>query len=117
MLYDVSDGELVGVLEVRAGKVGVAAMSKPDLPAGLGGPSRLLLIPREGDHSNTRGTLIFQISVDGPPPKMTGIPPVDQDGNGVPDDVGEGVVPASPYIPAETFDDFLAGYNEALYGS
>ena len=115
ILTDRADGEVIGVVEVRAGKRGTFPMAVPKLPADLHGPCRVHIQPREGvqDHD---GEMVFQIAVSGPLTGSDGLS-LDLDGDGIPDDVGENVVPLPPFVPSETFDDFMIGYNSGILGS
>ena len=114
IMYDVADGEVIGIVEVRAGRQGTFPMAVPDLPANLKGPCRILIKPREGIQ-DIDGNLVFQISLSGPPVAGDAIT-VDLDENGVPDEIDGEVVPAPPWIPAEGIDDFYAGYKAGLAG-
>lgn len=110
-LYDVADGETVGIISVRDGQAGLHPIAIPDLPANLSGPSSLFLRLEKGRQAET-GSLVFQIAVSGPPSTVAAI---DIDQNGVPDELAEVLLPMPPVAFLEEFDDFLAGYT-AGYG-
>lgn len=114
ILHDISDGETVGVVAVRAGKDGLFPIAVPDLPAGLTGPTKLYICFHSGTEPR-EGSLIIQVAVNGPPHLNTGLF-VDLDGDGVPDDLAEVVIPLPPLSLPDTFDDFLFGYSRGLDG-
>ncbi len=116
VLQDVSDGETIGVVAVRAGDEGLMPMAIPDLPAGLGGPCKIYIKPLGGIQDQD-GHLIFQISVNGPPSAGSGIVAgTDLNQDGVPDELAEEVLPLPGFEFAGTFDDFFAGYQTGLSG-
>ena len=124
IMYDVADGEVIGIVEVRGGKQGTFPMAVPDLPANLKGPCKILIRPRQGVQ-DIDGNLVFQIALSGPPVAGDGLIIVDNGGtvetvdlneDGVPDELAEEVIPAPPYSPMETVDDFYAGYRAGLAG-
>ncbi len=114
LLQDISDGETIGIVAVRGGEEGLLPMAVPDLPAGLGGPCRVLIQFLNGIQ-NTEGSLIFQISVNGPPSVEDGIT-VDLNQDGVPDELAEEVLPLPGFVLTESFDDFYAGFNTGVSG-
>ena len=116
VMQDIADGETIGVVEVRAGNAGRAPMAVPDLPAGLGGPCKVFIKHINGIQMGT-GSLVFKISVNGPPDLADGIAPfVDENQDGVPDELAEEVLPLPGFEFAGSFDDFFAGYNTGLSG-
>ena len=58
---------------------------------------------------------MFQIAVSGPPSSGDGIF-LDQNQDGVPDELAEEVLPYPSFEFAGTFDDFYAGYETGLSG-
>lgn len=115
VMQDIADGETIGVVEVRAGVEGLAPMAVPDLPAGLGGPCKVFIKHIDGIQMDS-GTLIFKISVSGPPDMTDGLTFQDANQDGVPDDLAEEVLPLPGFEFAGSFDDFFAGYNTGLSG-
>lgn len=116
VLQDVADGETIGVVAVRGGEEGLLPIAVPDLPAGLGGPSKIFIKPLGGVQDQD-GNLIFQISVSGPPDGSSGLViGVDENQDGVPDELAEEVLPFPQFEAAGTFDDFYAGYQTGLSG-
>ena len=65
ILQDIADGENIGVVVARAGHEGLLPLAVPDLPAGLGGPSKIFIKPLDGIQ-DTVGAMVFQIAVSGP---------------------------------------------------
>jgi hypothetical protein len=114
LMQDIADGETIGVVAVRAGEEGLLPMAVPDLPAGLGGPCRVLIQHLSGVQDST-GSLVFQISVSGPPTTGDGIT-VDLNQDGVPDELAEEILPLPGFVLAESFDDFYAGFDTGMSG-
>jgi hypothetical protein len=114
LLQDISDGETIGIVAVIGGEDGLLPMAIPDLPAGLGGPCRVMIQYLSGVQ-NTEGSLIFQISVNGPPSTEDGIT-VDLNQDGVPDELAEEILPLPGFVLMESFDDFYAGFNAGASG-
>ena len=114
ILQDIADGENIGVVVARAGHEGLLPIAVPDLPADLGGPSKIFIKPLDGIQ-DTDGTLVFQIAISGPPSSGDGIF-LDQNQDGVPDELAEKVLPYPSFEFAGTFDDFYAGYETGLSG-
>ena len=114
-LFDIADGETIGVLSVRAGNEGTFPIAVPELPAGLSGPSNVFIKYAEGIQE-LDGNLIVQISVSGPPGIGDGLF-VDVNEDGIPDDLAEVLLPLPPLTVLETYDDFYAGYNRGLAGT
>lgn len=106
-LYDVADGEIVGIISVRDGQAGLHPLTVPELPANLVGPAALLLRLEKGRQAET-GNLVFQIAVSGPPSTSSA---VDLNQDGVPDELAETLIPLPPVAFLEVFDDFLTGYT------
>lgn len=114
ILQDIADGENIGVVVARAGHEGLLPIAVPDLPAGLGGPSKIFIKPLDGIQ-DTDGALVFQIAVSGPPSSGDGIF-LDQNQDGVPDELAEEVLPYPSFEFAGAFDDFYVGYETGLSG-
>ena len=114
ILQDIADGENIGVVVARAGHEGLLPLAVPDLPAGLGGPSKIFIKPLDGIQ-DADGALVFQIAVSGPPSSGDGIF-LDQNQDGVPDELAEEVLPYPSFEFAGTYDDFYAGYETGLSG-
>jgi len=114
ILHDISDGETVGVVAVRAGKEGLFPIAVPNLPAGLTGPSKLYVRFHSGLEAK-EGELVIQVAVNGPPHINAGLY-VDIDEDGVPDELAEIVIPLPPLSLPDTFDDFIYGYSRGMDG-
>lgn len=115
ILYDIADGETIGVAEVREGKAGLVAVAVPDIPAGLSGPSIIYIKPLDGIQSLT-GSLVFQISIYGPTDILGDGVSVDLNQDGIPDELAEKTIPLPPFSIMETYDDFYAGYYAGING-
>lgn len=115
VLQDIADGETIGVVAVRAGHDGLLPVAVPDLPAGLTGPCKVFIKPLSGIQDQD-GNLVFQISVSGPPDAGDGVIGVDQNNDGVPDQLAEEILPVPGFEFAGGYDDFYAGYTTGLAG-
>ena len=115
ILYDIADGETIGIAEVRAGHTGTLPMAIPDLPAGLSGPSTVYIRPSSGIQG-TDGLLVFQISIYGPADITGSGLSVDINQDGVPDELAEELIPLPPFSVMESYDDFFIGYTAGVNG-
>lgn len=65
VLMDVTDSELIGVLQVRQGMAGLRPIAAADLRADLRGPCTVLLRHQDGEPLQS-GSLVVQLTVTGP---------------------------------------------------
>jgi hypothetical protein len=108
-LYDVASNDVVGLISVRGGFVGelpIALNHKNNV--NLDGLSVLLIKYNNGVEPNY-GTLIFKITVIGPPQLNSTEEFIDLDNDNIPDDLAEFLIPF-PSISVESYNEFLAGY-------
>jgi hypothetical protein len=113
VLFDASDAELIGIVTARAGNTKQFPLTKPAIQANLDGPSTVLMKYTSGVEPTT-GHLTIQISAEGRP-SSTGAG-IDANGDGVPDELAEQILPAPPFLPLESFDDFYGGYQAGVAG-